>query len=70
MKIKVAKYLLIVLIAFLNTGCVSSWLSIGEEASQCDKNTKKLGQCAGISDIMKNKYKYTKEYLKGGNNEQ
>lgn len=59
------KTLFFLLIILLNTGCISSWLSVGEEKAMCDKETKRLGQCAGISDIMNNKYKYMNEYMKG-----
>jgi len=62
---KSVSVLLIVALSIFNTGCISSWLSLGETESPCDKDTKSLGRCAGISDVMKNKKQYSKEYLQG-----
>ncbi len=62
---KIMSLLLIVGLSIFNTGCVASWLSLGETESPCDKDTKSLGRCTGISDVMKNKKMYAKEYLKG-----
>lgn len=60
--------LLLTLILSMN-GCISNMLSIGETESICDKNTKRLGKCVGISDVMENRHKYANDYIKGKRNE-
>lgn len=60
---KLMQISIICFIALMQNGCVSSWLSIGESESPCDKNTKSLGKCVGITEVMKYKHKYKKEYL-------
>ncbi len=66
---KIINLMFLISIAVLSTGCLSSMLSIGEEQSMCDKNTKRLGKCAGITEVMNNRYQYANDYIKGYKNE-